>query len=325
VSKAERSGEFGLIARCFAPLAAGEPGALGLTDDAAVLALPPGQRLVVTTDTLVAGVHFRPDDPPDLIAHKLLGVNLSDLAAMGATPWAYTLNTAYPASIDDAWVERFAATLGEVQKRFAITLVGGDTVSTPGPLVLTLTALGRVEEGRELRRSTAQAGDTIYVSGTIGDAALGLLALSGPLKGLTHEDAAQLIDRYHIPRPRLALGQRLAGQAHAAMDVSDGLIADLAHICETSRLGAIVEAAKVPLSPAASKAIAAAPGLLQVVLGGGDDYELLFTGPAGLDGLLSSSDLPVTPVGRMVAGSGISVLDGKGREISLERRGYTHF
>ncbi len=324
-----RSGEFDLIARLFAPLAAGEPGAFGLTDDAAVLAVPPGERLVITTDTMVAGVHFLPDDPPDLIARKLMRVNLSDLAAMGATPIGYTLNTALPETIDDTWLEKFADGLKADQERFRFTLVGGDTVAIPGPLTLTLTALGRVAEGCEIRRSGAQNGDTLYVSGTIGDAALGLMILQKRLHGPTDEDDRALVARYRLPEPRVDLGPRLIGLAHAALDVSDGLIADLGHICETSDKGAVVEATRVPLSPAARHAVAAGLVPIEALLTGGDDYELLFAAPAAADAALREiarlTDVSITAVGRITAGGGIRVFDRDGGEIRLDRAGYTHF
>ena len=219
--------EFDLIARYFAPLAAGEAGAFGLTDDAAVLTPSPGWATVTTADAMVAGVHFLPEDPPDLIARKLLRVNLSDLAAMGARPRAYLLTTAFPAAIDDAWLAAFTEGLAADQAEFGIHLLGGDTVSTPGPLTLSLMALGEARDGAVLRRSGAKPGDTVYVTGTIGDAALGLDSLRGHLSGLGPRQAEYLAGRYRLPQPRMACGPRLLGLAHAALDVSDGLVGDL--------------------------------------------------------------------------------------------------
>ncbi len=324
-----RSSEFDLIRRFFAPLASGEPGAFALRDDAAVLTIEAGLRLVVTTDTMVSGVHFLANDPPALIANKLLRVNLSDLAAMGAVPFAFTLNTALPAEIDDTWLADFAAGLGEDQMRYGVSLVGGDTVAIPGPLTLTLTAFGKVEKGRELRRASAQPGDDIYVSGTIGDAALGLLVLTGALNGLSESEAAELAGRYHKPEPRIALGRGLAGLAHAACDISDGLIADLGHICEASGMAAVIDAAKIPLSPAARAALAIDGGLLKTVLGGGDDYELLFSAPAEkapeITKMSANLGIPVSAIGVIVSGAGVTVKDAEGNALDIQNRGYRHF
>ncbi len=326
-----KSREFELIARHFAPLSAAEPGAFALTDDAAVLALEPGRRLVVTTDTMVAGVHFLPENPAGTVAAKLLRVNLSDLAAMGAKPLAYTLSAALPEDMEDGWLERFAEALAADQGSFQVTLIGGDTVATPGPLTLTLCALGTVAEGRQLRRSGARPGDAVYVSGTIGDAALGLAALRGGLPGLAPELRETLGERYLRPQPRVQLGQRLSGLAHAAVDISDGLVADLGHICAASGAGATVEAARVPLSPAGRAVLEADAQRMATVLTGGDDYELLFTAPsasaAAVAGLSRELDLPLTVIGRIdeANGDGVRVVDENGRRIELAEDGYRHF
>ena len=329
-----RRGEFERIAQFFAPLTQGFPGALGLTDDAALISLPPGRDLAVTTDTIVAGVHFIGDEPPGLIAAKLLRVNLSDLAAMGATPLAYTLNVALPANIDDDWLKAFADGLAADQRAFESGLVGGDSVSTPGPVTLTLTAMGSVETGRALRRSGAQTGDIVYVSGTIGDGALGLNLLRGELSGLAPDQAQELIGRYRLPRPRVGLGVRLLGLASAAIDISDGLAADLGHILEASGgegagpAGAEIEAAIVPLSPPAAKALSADPRLMETILTGGDDYELLFTAAPGYAGrvaaLARDLSLPLTPIGRITASGGLRVAGADGKAMALVRRGWTH-
>ncbi len=326
-----KADEFELIARHFAPLAAAEPGAFALTDDAAVLALQPGRRLVVTTDSLVAGVHFLPETRAEAIAAKLLRVNLSDLAAMGAKPVAYTLSVALPEDLEDGWLERFAQALAADQASFQVTLIGGDTVATPGPLTLTLCALGTVAEGCELRRSGARTGDAVYVSGTIGDAALGLAALQGGLPELAPELRETLGERYLRPQPRVELGQRLSGLAHAAVDISDGLVADLGHICAASGTGATVEAARIPLSPAGRAAIEADGQRMATVLTGGDDYELLFTAPYGsaaaVAGLSRELDLPLTVIGRIneAKSDGVRVIDENGRRIELAENGYRHF
>ncbi len=317
----KRPGEFELIARYFRPLAAGQAGALGLADDAALVDVPAGHRLVVTADALVAGVHFLAEDPPDQIARKMLRVNLSDLAAKAATPIAYLMTCCLPPDLDEGWIAAFADGLARDQDEFAVQLIGGDTTATPGPLTLSVTALGLVATGREILRSTARDGDLVAVTGTIGDGALGLAVLRGRLPRNELNEA--LVTRYRLPEPRLALGQRLAGIATAAMDVSDGLAGDLAHICEASGLGAVIEAARVPLSPAARSALEGDPRWLPTILAGGDDYELLFTLPPDREAALA--DLPATVIGRMRKGSGVTALDATGRAIELGAGGYRHF
>jgi thiamine-monophosphate kinase len=320
-------GEFGRIQRFFAPLATAT-GALGLLDDAAVLALEPGERLVLTMDTIVEGVHFLPTDPADLVARKLLRVNLSDLAAMGAKPVGYLSSIALPRRCDDAWVGRFATGLAEDQAAFGISMLGGDSVSTPGPVTLTVTALGIVEAGREIRRSGARPGDLVLVSGTIGDGALGLMAANLSLPDLDEGHRAELVDRYRLPRPRLELGRTLAGLAHAMIDVSDGLVADLGHIADVSGVSAVIEAARIPLSAAAGSALALDVGLFERILTGGDDYEILFTaGPESLEEILAlgrTLDVPVTLIGHIEAGSGVRVVDRDGARIELSRGGWQH-
>lgn len=324
-------GEFDLIARYFAPLSENAPGAEGLKNDAALFRPGHEAGLVVTADMMVEGVHFLPEDPPELIGRKLLRVNLSDLAAMGAEPRGYLLTLALPAAIEEAWIEAFAAGLAEDQREFGAALYGGDTVATPGPLTLSLTAFGDAFQGRILARSTARAGDLVYVSGTIGDGALGLKALRGELPNLSEMDRAALAARYRLPEPRLALGRALVagGLATAAIDVSDGLAADLGHIAETSGLAAEIEAGGVPLSKAARAALDADPGLGPAILSGGDDYELLFTAaPDSADDLAAlarSLDLSITRIGSMTEGRGITVFDEARREIALPRGGWAHF
>lgn len=318
-----RLGEFELIDRLIKPLARGYPGALDLTDDAALVRLPEGCELVVAADAMVAGVHFLPDDPPGLIAGKLLRVNLSDLAAMGADGLGYLVTFARPAALDDAWLAAFWQGLAEDQARFAVHLLGGDTVSTAGPLSLSLTILGTVPVGAALRRSGARPGDAIWVSGTLGEAALGLRILRG--LAVTEEQALPLVDRYRTPRPRLTLGRALRGIAHAAIDVSDGLLADLGHILETSGVGARLEAERLPISAVARSV----PDALTAALSGGDDYELLFTAPAEAAAqiaALATAEVPVTRVGMITAEPGLVVLDRDGRPISTSARaGWQHF
>lgn len=334
----KKPGEFDLISRYFAPLAAAKPGALGLLDDAAVLEPEPGQRLVVTTDSLVAGIHFPTDEDPRHVAARVLGVNLSDLAAMGAMPWAYTLSVAWPKDWDPGWVEGFAEELGRQQERYGLHLVGGDTVSTPGPLTLCLTAFGSVAEDAELRRSSARADDDIYVSGTIGDAALGLKVLQDGIEGLSPDHVEALVDRYRRPRPRLELGRRLHGLAHGVIDLSDGLVADLGHVARTSGCLATIDASRVPLSDASRATIALEPGLLKLALTGGDDYELLFTAPSSaasdVETLARELDLPLSAIGKIGAQEEggkalVTVVDGDGGEWVIEDGGqdggYRHF
>jgi len=324
---ADELGEFERIRRYFAPLAG--PGGLGLVDDAALLDCVPGRRLVVTADAIVAGVHYLPDDPPEMIARKLLRVNLSDLAAMGARPLHYVLTTALPAELGPEWLARFAEGLGEDQRRYGIDLLGGDSVGTRGPAVLSLTAIGEVATGREIRRNGAQAGDLVWVSGTIGDAFLGLDLLRGAHPDLAPEHRDYLVRRFRLPEPRTELGPRLCGIARAMIDVSDGLLADLGHICETSRAAAIVELDLLPLSLAARAVVERDPGIRAQLAAAGDDYELLFAAPADAAEAIATLSLrlglPVTKIGRIDVGTGVRLLNTDGHQIPLEATGYRHF
>ena len=327
--KTPPSGEFALIARHFAPLSEGVAGAYGLTDDAAWIRAEPGLDWVVKTDAIVAGVHFLPDDPPDLVARKALRVNLSDLAAKGAQPRFYLLDAVLPKEIDETWIAAFASGLAADQREFGVKLIGGDTTSTPGALTLAVMALGQVATGRMLRRGTAQDGDDVYVSGTLGDAALGLLVLRGGLQRLGAMAHEELVGRYRLPQPRTRLGPALLGLASASMDVSDGLVADLGHICETSGLGAVIDEPSVPMSPAARAALHEHPALISAILGGGDDYEILFTAaPDSREKIAALSrklELPLTRIGAMRAGSGVKVLRADGSERTLDSAGWQHF
>ena len=319
--------EFELIRRYFAPLAAGVPGAVGLRDDAATLAVPADTELIVTTDAVVAGVHFLANDPADLVAKKALRVNLSDLAAKGGRPTVYFMTLALGPSIDEAWVAAYAGGLADDQREYSVALAGGDTTATPGPLTITIVALGEIARGRVLRRGGGRAGDDVYVSGTIGDAALGLAVAKGELRDLGAPSRAFLVERYRLPQPRTTLGPRLPGLAHAALDVSDGLVADLGHMAEASGLSAEIDAALVPLSAAAKIALAVEPARMEDVLTGGDDYEILFSAPpsaaSALDALAREVGVPLTRIGRLSAGHGVSVLGSDG--LSLGRGGYRHF
>jgi thiamine-monophosphate kinase len=316
--------EFSLIYKHFRPLAG--PGALGLGDDAAVFAPPPGRELVIAADAMVAGVHFLPDDPPELVARKLLRCNLSDLAAMGAVPYGYLLTVSVPRDTPDAWFAGFASGLAADQADFGLVLLGGDTTSTPGPGSVSLTILGTVAPGAALRRNGARPGDEVWVSGTIGDGALGLLAATGRLADLD----GFLAGRYRLPRPRVALGRCLGGIATAAMDVSDGLVQDLGHLCRGGAVGAVIEAASVPLSAAARAAVVREPGLLARCLAGGDDYELLLAVPPDRVGALraaaQASGIAVTRIGSFVAGAPeVAVRGPDGAMMALGSGGWSHF
>ncbi len=322
-----RLGEFEFIARLLRPLASGVPGAEGLGDDTAHLAPPSGHEIVVTTDALVCGVHFLAHHPPDLIARKALRVNLSDLAASGARPWTYQLALALSDDIDDAWLAAFCDGLATDQREFGIDLTGGDTVSTPGPLTIAVTALGLVPAGRSLHRAGARVGDAVFVSGTIGDGALGLRASKGELAGVGGEDVAALAGRYLLPRPRATLGPRLRDLASACMDVSDGLVGDLGHICARSGVAAVIDVARVPLSDPARRAIERDATLLELAITGGDDYELLFTAPTSareaVVALSREVGVPITEIGRIEAGEGVRAMRA-GEPMSLERTSYRH-
>jgi thiamine-monophosphate kinase len=318
------SGEFALIETYFRPLAADAPAALGLRDDAAVFQPSPGNDLVMTQDTLVASVHFLPDDPPGRVARKALRVNLSDLAAMGAEPLGYLLSLSLADDSDEAWIAAAAAGLAEDQAEFGIHLWGGDTVSTPGPLTLTVTAIGQTPAGAALHRRGAQPGDLVLVSGMIGDAGLGLRALKG---GHGRDDAPgrdYLVERYQLPSPRLPLGLALRGLATAVIDVSDGLAADLGHICLASAVGAQIGLGQIPVSPAAAQSDMAMADLISA----GEDYELLFTLPPeatdAFKGRLGPDDPPVQLIGEVVAGEGVTVLDADGAPVDLPNPGWQH-
>ena len=315
-------GEFALIARYFAPLAKGFKGARGLASDNAFLAADARHDLVVKTDTIVAGVHFLADERPEIVAAKALRVCLSDLAAGGGVPFVYQLSLSLARGWTEDWVARFANGLASDQRRYGMVLSGGDTVVSPGPLSITITAFGKVARGRGLGRDGARAGDELWVSGTIGDAALGLLAARGELRGPTLER------RYRLPQPRASLGPRLVGVAHASADVSDGLLADAGHVAEASRLALHIERDLVPLSAAARRAVAARPSLWSNILGGGDDYELVIAiAPAKRRALLAAgrkAGVELSRIGRFARGQGVH-LTISGRESRAPRKGFAHF
>jgi thiamine-monophosphate kinase len=323
-----RLGEFERIARFFAPLAG--PGALDLKDDVALIDGPGGEQYVLTTDTIIEGLDFFPDDPPFQVAQKLLRVNLSDLAAKGATPFGYLLTTALPKTRGEAWLNEFSQGLAADQKEFGCVLLGGDSSAMPGPTTLTAAMLGKLARGKAILRGGAGQGDVVYVSGTLGDAALGLAVRKGEI-GERLDEAARdyLVDRYRRPQPRLALGQKLAGIATAMIDVSDGFLADLGHLCAASKLATSIPAHKLPLSPAARMAIASNPKLNNAVISGGDDYELLFTAPPSrardLDRAIRDAGIAVVALGSMARGEGATLLGEHGQPMKIEHAGYAHF
>jgi len=324
------SGEDDLIARYFRPLA-DAPASLGLRDDAAVLA-GSADDLVLTTDAIVEGVHYLADDPPDTIARKALRVNLSDLAAKGSAPAGFLLTLALRKA-DEAWLSAFARALGEDASAFACPLLGGDTVSTPGPVMISVTAFGRVPQGQMVRREGARPGDRIAVTGTIGDAALGLDVLRGGRAAsvlAARSDADFLVDRYRVPQPRLAIAAALRGAATAAMDVSDGLAGDLTKLCAVSGVSATVELPKVPLSAAARAVITAGAATIETLISGGDDYEVLCTVPdqawSAFARDAAVAGVAVTEIGRVVSGTDAPVFrDAAGQAVSLSRTSYSHF
>jgi len=331
-----RPGEFDLIAKFLRPLATAESGAASLTDDAAVLTTKNGCRLVVTMDTLVAGVHFLEFTPPHFIAAKALRVNLSDLAAMGAEPAYYTMSLSFPTygeiDYDTNWMDSFSQALSVEQDLYDITLVGGDTVSTPGPLSISITAFGWVEPGQEILRSGANIGDIVYVSGAVGDSVLGLTAVQGGFSELEHSYLEIITERHHRPQPRLNLGQRLYGLASSAIDISDGLVQDLGHICKASNVSATIRAIDVPLSEPGMSLVQNDPDLIKTILSGGDDYELIFTVPPewqqSITSLAEELDLSLTPIGVIEAtnqGDLVTVEDSTGTTVAMPTSGYRHF
>jgi thiamine-monophosphate kinase len=321
------SGEDDLIARYFMPLAS-DPGAFGLIDDAAILK-GSTDDLVVTTDAIVEGVHFLPDDPPDTIARKALRVNLSDLAAKGAVPAGFVLTLALREA-NARWLAPFAQALGEDATHFGCALLGGDTVSTPGPLMISITAFGRVPQGRMVRRSGAAAGDVVVVTGAIGDATLGLSLLKlGASHGASGTQQA-LIARYRVPQPRTTLAAAVRDHASAAMDVSDGLAGDLAKLCKASGVSAEIKLEQVPISVGALAALGAKATTLEALISGGDDYEILCTLPqsrlAAFQAAARTAGIEVTAIGAIREGTEPPrFIAADGNAVTLKRGSYSHF
>lgn len=328
-----RLSEDDLIARLFAPLAG--PAGLGLRDDAACFVPPADRDVVITKDMLVAGVHFFPDDPPGDIARKALRVNLSDLAAKGAEPFGFLLGLGLPAEWTEPWLAAFAQALGEDAAAFGCPLVGGDTVKAP-TLTLSITAFGSVPHARMVPRAGVQPGDILFVTGTIGDAALGLRIRRAEaadrdwIAGLDQDQKAHLCARYLLPQPRLGLAEALRSHAHAAMDISDGLAGDLAKLLGLGEVSADIMAADLPLSGAARRAVALAPQLLETVLSGGDDYEILSAVPlesaAAFAAAAGAAGIGVTRIGHAEAGPAAPRFrDSAGSILSLRAAAFQHF
>jgi thiamine-monophosphate kinase len=327
----EGSGEDRLIARYFRPLAR-HPGALGLGDDAALLTPPPGCDLVLTTDGIIAGVHVFPDTPADAIARRALRVNLSDLAAKGAKPAGFLLAIALPAGTSENWMAAFARGLDDDAQHYGCPLLGGDTDHTPGPLSVSITAFGTLPTGTMVRRSGAGAGDTLFVTGTIGDAALGLTLRQDPKAGasLTAAQRDHLLTRYLLPKPRNAFAETLRTHASAALDISDGLAGDLSKLCRASGVSTHIDVGQVPLSDAAKAFIGAEPTPLERALTGGDDYEILAAVPAGkvesFRAGARAAGVPVTEIGHLTAGDKPPQFIGPDRRpLVFARPSYSHF
>jgi thiamine-monophosphate kinase len=322
-----------IIARYFAPLAKGAPEAFGLKDDAALLPFGGDSELVVTTDTVVQGSHFHASDAPDDIAYKALAVNVSDLTAKGAEPYCYLLSLVLPHA-DPSWLSGFSNGLGEAQEAFGCKLVGGDTTATDGPLCISLTALGRLPRGKMVPRGGAKAGEHLYVSGTIGDAALGLQLSEEPNLaqqwGLDEDQAAYLTGRYRRPAPPVALASILRDRASAALDISDGLLGDAAKLCEASGVGGEIQSHQLPLSRPARQALGADAGQLASIMTGGDDYQVLAAIPGAqrevFEAAAAGAGVEVRAIGRLTgADSGLNAVDESGARLQFKRLSYDHF
>ncbi|MBT7731987.1 MAG: thiamine-phosphate kinase [Rhodospirillaceae bacterium] len=323
--------EFDRIKKYFKPLASAERGSLDLLDDAAVLPIGSASELVISTDALVEGIHYVGDEDASLIAQKSLRTNLSDMAAMGATPWAYTLSLILDPlkkCSADQWLDSFVAGLQIDQNKYDVRLIGGDSVVGAGPTVISITIIGKLNNKGPLVRSGALQNDDIYVSGTIGDSAAGLQVIKGSLDFLDLSDQIYLKNRYYLPQPRVALGSALVGLASAAMDVSDGLIQDMGHLCSASGLAAVVNWPNVPLSPPVITLLESKSISISAIINGGDDYELLFTAPSilrpDIEELSKKTEVPLTRIGYMTEGADVLLMDKENQLISLAGAGFKH-
>lgn len=324
----DSSAEDRLIARYFQPIAT-HPGALGLSDDAAFIKPPPGCDLVLKTDAIIGGVHFFAEDAARDVARKALRVNLSDLAAKGASPLGFLLSLALPKEIGDDWLSGFAEGLRDDAVMFGCPLFGGDTDRTPGPITISIAMFGSVPEATMVRRAGAKAGDRVFVSGTIGDASLGLVLREGAPWQLSDAHRQHLVSRYLLPQPRNALSGAVRTHASAAMDVSDGLAGDFAKLCRVSKVAAEIEVARVPLSEATKAALATDPTVLETVLTGGDDYEIVCTVPvAKADSFRAAAravQVAVTEIGAITAGEGTRFFGPEGQALAFKRASFSHF
>jgi len=322
------SAEDRLIARFFAPLAT-HPGALALSDDAAFITPPAGHDIVLKTDAIIGGVHFFTDDSPREVARKAMRVNLSDLAAKGARPLGFLLSLALPKDTGDAWLAEFAEGLRADAALFNCPLFGGDTDRTPGPVMISVAMFGCVPSGTMVRRAGARHGDRVFVTGTIGDAAIGLAVRKGEVATLSDAQRQHLIARYLLPQPRNALAEAVRTHASAAMDVSDGLAGDLAKLCRVSAVAAEIAVEQVPLSEAARAAIAAEPAMLTTALTGGDDYEIVCSVPAARADSFRAAALAahvtVTEIGVVTAGEGARFLKANGEALTFAHASFSHF
>jgi thiamine-monophosphate kinase len=336
LSPADPSAEDRLIATYFRPIAT-HPGAFDLTDDAAAIAPPQGCDLVLKTDGVISGVHFFLEDPADAVARKALRINLSDLAAKGAAPLGFLMSIGLPAGLPADWLKSFARGLREDAEHYGCPLLGGDTDRSPGAITVTIAALGTVPHGAMVRRKGARPGDLVIATGTIGDAALGLVlrqelrgdAGAGARWNLDATMRDHLLGRYLLPQPRTAIAEALRRHASAAMDVSDGLVGDLAKLAHVSGVAADIAVADVPLSPAARAAVAAEPGVIEKILTGGDDFEVIATvAPDRFESLrreAAAAGVAVTQIGTVAAGQGAYFRDHEGRTLAFKRASYSHF
>ena len=323
-----------LIQNYLAPLASAAPGACSLKDDCAFIEPTAGHDLVLTTDALVSGLHFFPNEQPEVIAWRALAVNVSDLAAKGATPFSYLMALSLPEAPTTNWMMQFASGLRDAQDHYRMTLIGGDTDRRAGVGVsVTITAMGLVPARKMVRRSTARAGDRIFVSGSLGDAALGLVIRRNRevrrFPEISNEQRAFLLQRFLRPTPRLELSPLLLVHATAGMDLSDGLAKDLGRMCKASGVGAVVQRSALPLSAATAAVVASHAELAQAPLTGGDDYEILATVSPKVAEVFEDAAMelgvPVTDIGEIVAGSGVRILDAEGNAVAIDKSGYDHF
>lgn len=316
------AGEFDLITKYFKPLAG--PEGLGLMDDASCVRGEQDTDLIITKDVLVEHVHFRGDDPADLVAHKALAVNVSDCAAKGGEPSLYWLGLCLPKGIDEDWVKHFSDGLKSAQQAFGCTLAGGDTSATTGPLVISLTLMGKTPHGQMISRSGAKPNDDVYVTGSLGEAALGLWCLENKIDGLN-----ALISAYQKPVPPHKFGARLRSIANSSADISDGLIADVGHIATASNVGVRLYRDKLPLSPQTEQLLQKKPALWPSVWSGGDDYQIVFTSAknqrARITAIAKETGTRVSKIGETTASNDVHLLDQNGEIVQVASRGYSHF